>query len=86
LDYEKQVSTGAQAKVLIGSFWPFSTASTLNGLWAPPIAALRKAYSITSSARARIDCGSRLPRKALRRRLTAIRHGKFLNYKSMLTL
>jgi hypothetical protein len=59
---------------------------TLNGLWAPPIAALRKAYSITSSARARIDCGSRLPRKALRRRLTAIRHGKFLKYKSMLTL
>jgi hypothetical protein len=27
-----------------------------------------------------------LPRKALRRRLTAIRHGKFLKYKSMLTL
>jgi len=35
---------------------------------------------------ARIDCGSRLPRKALRRRLTAIRPGKFLKYKSMPTL
>jgi hypothetical protein len=30
LDYEKPVSTGAQAKISIGSFWPFSTASTHN--------------------------------------------------------
>jgi hypothetical protein len=78
-----------------GSYWektgrdgllPARQFVTLNGLWAPPIAALRKAYSITSSVRARIDCGGRLPRKALRRRLTTIRHGKFLKYKSMLTL
>jgi hypothetical protein len=27
LDYEKPVSTGAQAKILIGSFLPFSTVS-----------------------------------------------------------
>jgi len=30
LDYEKQVSAGARAKFSIGSFLPFSTASTDN--------------------------------------------------------
>jgi hypothetical protein len=31
VDYEKPVSTGVQAKILIGSFLPFSTASVING-------------------------------------------------------
>ena len=41
---------------------------------------------IAANSIAQFDCGSWLPRKALQRRLTAIRHGKFLKYKSMLTL
>jgi hypothetical protein len=31
LDYKKPVSAGAQAKISIGSFLPFSTASTHSG-------------------------------------------------------
>jgi len=31
LDYKKPVSTGAQAKISIGSFLPFSTASVNSG-------------------------------------------------------
>jgi hypothetical protein len=31
LDYEKLISTGVQAKILIGSFLPFSTASVTSG-------------------------------------------------------
>jgi hypothetical protein len=31
LDYTKPVSAGAQAKISVGSFLPFSTASTING-------------------------------------------------------
>jgi hypothetical protein len=61
LDYEKPVSTGAQAKNLIGSFLPFSTASTqlrhaATGISALHIAATkprRKISTRTSSLQAR---------------------------------
>jgi hypothetical protein len=67
---------GVTAKVANDPEWTLGTANCR----------IAKAYSITSSARARIDCGSWLPRKALRRRPTAIRPGNFLKYKSMPTL
>jgi hypothetical protein len=41
LDYGKPVSTGVQAKILIGSFSPFSTASTQRGHERLEIAALQ---------------------------------------------
>jgi hypothetical protein len=50
LDYEESVSTGAQAKISIGSFWPFSTVSTHRVISPPSIDALRKVHSIISSA------------------------------------
>jgi hypothetical protein len=50
LDYEKPVSTGAQAKILIGSFLPFSTVSALSGLkWYHSVVRFRGKCRYTSS-------------------------------------
>jgi len=56
LDYTKPLAAGAQAKISVGSFLPFSTASTHDVTLPRSIAALRKGYQITSSARVR-SCG-----------------------------
>jgi hypothetical protein len=50
LGYEESISTSARAKNSIGLFLPFSTVSTQSGASPPSIAALRKDYSIASSA------------------------------------
>jgi hypothetical protein len=43
LDYKKPVSAGAQAKISIGSFLPFSTASTHSGHQWPHFAVMHNA-------------------------------------------
>jgi hypothetical protein len=61
LDFEKPISTGVQAKNLVGSFLPFSTVSTHSDIMWPSVAALRKDYSITSSATERTAGGTSMP-------------------------